>query len=354
MASDRQAARGRGVPAPGGDDPRTRQPAVLSLDGPPAARGPSDTPEDWSRLLDVVGWLQRAPAPRHPRAPDGPAGRAQQVRGVPAPACSASYSTAPFHAESIDTDSTGAAGFARRYGFLDRPERIRFRILDPAHALVADDRTRSGQSRAGGQDVTLDATTFAALDTGVSRVFVTENEVNFLAFPGIEGGMVVFGAGYGFDSLRRAQWLSRCRLFYWGDIDTHGFAILDELRGHFGRVESFLMDSRDVRPIRAAVGGGEIASRPGSAEADRRRTRPLRRPPVQPHGLGLASGAGTHRVRVGQGQSGPPVDRDCLIDREWSHRGSGFGSARQVSSNRELRCAALVHRETSPTGRIRP
>ena len=126
----------------------------------------------------------------------------------------------------------------RRYGFLDKPERIRFRILDPAHALVPGGAGRHADI----QDITLDATTFAKLDTGVSRVFITENEVNFLALPGVEGGMAIFGAGYGFENLGRARWLSRCRLLYWGDVDTHGFAILDELRGHFGHVESFLMD----------------------------------------------------------------------------------------------------------------
>jgi len=29
---------------------------------------------------------------------------------------------------------------------------------------------------------------------------------------------------------------------YWGDIDTHGFAILDQLRAHFPHAQSFLMD----------------------------------------------------------------------------------------------------------------
>ena len=43
-------------------------------------------------------------------------------------------------------------------------------------------------------------------------VFVTENEVYFLAFPGIEDGRVAFGNGHGFQSLHRAQWLVRYRL----------------------------------------------------------------------------------------------------------------------------------------------
>jgi hypothetical protein len=29
---------------------------------------------------------------------------------------------------------------------------------------------------------------------------------------------------------------------YWGDIDTHGFAILNQLRGYFPSASSFLMD----------------------------------------------------------------------------------------------------------------
>jgi len=53
---------------------------------------------------------------------------------------------------------------------------------------------------------------------------------------------VIFGAGYGFERLDRARWLGELRLCYWGDIDTHGFAILDALRARFDHVESFLMD----------------------------------------------------------------------------------------------------------------
>jgi hypothetical protein len=76
----------------------------------------------------------------------------------------------------------------------------------------------------------------------VQRVFITENETNFLAFPMVADGMVVFGAGYGFDMLADAAWLHGRELHYWGDIDTHGFAILDALRARFGHARSFLMD----------------------------------------------------------------------------------------------------------------
>ena len=225
---------------------RARQPAVL----PWIARRPLEAlrfAHDWGRLLDVVGWLQDHPRPGiYLRQMDVPGVHSKFVearRGVLGELLDCALPP-----ESIDAGgATGVGGFARRYGFLDKPERIRLRILDAARALLADDRDdRDGPGGRGPgapvQDVTLDATTFAALDTGVTRAFVTENEINFLAFPKVEDAMVVFGAGYGFESLRQARWLARCRLLYWGDIDTHGFAILDELRRHFDHVESFLMD----------------------------------------------------------------------------------------------------------------
>ncbi len=90
-------------------------------------------------------------------------------------------------------------------------------------------------------DITLDAASFAALVLSVQRVFITENETNFLAFPPVADAIAVFGAGYGWEALARASRLHRCQLHYWGDIDTHGFVILDQLRGYFPGEASFLM-----------------------------------------------------------------------------------------------------------------
>ena len=106
-------------------------------------------------------------------------------------------------------------------------------VLDPAHSRLPT---------TFGDDISLDAASFARLDPGVARVFITENEINFLAFPAVRDSLIVFGAGYGFEMLSETRWLSRCRLHYWGDIDTHGFAILDQLRAQFAHVDSFLMD----------------------------------------------------------------------------------------------------------------
>ena len=95
---------------------------------------------------------------------------------------------------------------------------------------------------AGLTDISTPVEQFARLNLNPRFVFITENEVNGLAFPPVSDAMVVFGFGYGLDVLAPVEWLHRSRLVYWGDIDTHGFAILARLRAYFPEVESILMD----------------------------------------------------------------------------------------------------------------
>jgi hypothetical protein len=186
----------------------------------------------WPRLLDIVQWLQARPRPGvYLRQVDLPGVHSKYIEEHAAVLSELFDLVLP--ADAIDSSVTGAANLARRYGFRAKPVRVRFRLLDPQRSLL-------GTSVA--EDVTVDHGTFALLAPAVSRVFITENEVNFLAFPPVADAMVVFGAGYGFDMLAAVRWLQQRTIHYWGDIDTHGFAILDQLRGHFPHVESFLMD----------------------------------------------------------------------------------------------------------------
>ena len=76
----------------------------------------------------------------------------------------------------------------------------------------------------------------------IKTVFVTENDINGLAFPIVDNSIVIFGRGYGFEHLQNAHWLRNKEIAYWGDIDTHGFAILSQFRKLFPAVRSFLMD----------------------------------------------------------------------------------------------------------------
>ena len=145
-------------------------------------------------------------------------------------------------AESIDAGVVGARQFEARYGLLGKPAQIRFRILDQRHYI------------GGCSDLMVPVAQFAALRTGVDHVYITENEVNALAFPEADSSMVVFGGGYGIERLAQVDWLRGRRVLYWGDIDTHGFAILDRLRASIPGVASLLMDEDTLQAHRHVWG----------------------------------------------------------------------------------------------------
>lgn len=71
---------------------------------------------------------------------------------------------------------------------------------------------------------------------------IVENEISYLSVDVPEDGIVFWGKGFEVDSIGRLLWLAQADVLYWGDIDTHGFAILDRLRARLPRARSVLMD----------------------------------------------------------------------------------------------------------------
>ncbi|OED46734.1 hypothetical protein ACH42_03505 [Endozoicomonas sp. (ex Bugula neritina AB1)] len=139
--------------------------------------------------------------------------------------------TLALESEDFDAEVTGLSenGFERRFGLLFDEPLIRFRLLDSQVRVT---------------DMSVPLSQF--IDPRVSRIFITENKINGLAFPPLEDSIVIFGLGYGVRSLFSVDWLKTKEIYYWGDIDTHGFAILSQLRQRFHQVESFLMDQETL------------------------------------------------------------------------------------------------------------
>lgn len=123
------------------------------------------------------------------------------------------------------------ADFLGRFGFRDKPQYIRFRIL-------------SATAKQFGyfSELSVRATELASIAPPPSTVYVVENEITYLAFPPVDDSMVVYGGGYALTTLHQLAWLDERDIVYWSDIDTHGFAMLDRLRGRFPHVQSMLMD----------------------------------------------------------------------------------------------------------------
>lgn len=199
----------------------------------------------WPALLAVVEWVAAHPRPAvYLRQVDVPGVHSKFIEAHRVVLAELLDLVLP--PEAVRQDVSGAGRFAARYGFLEKPVRIRLRLLD--------ERIRLLPGAVRHPDLSLDAASFAGLDVPVRRVFITENETNFLAFPPAEGAIVVFGAGYGWEALASAGWLQHCAVWYWGDIDTHGFAILDQLRGHLPHARSLLMERETLQAHRAFWG----------------------------------------------------------------------------------------------------
>lgn len=184
------------------------------------------------RLLAVVEHLQAHPRPMRYARELGIAGVDSKFieswRGV-----LAEWLDRLLPAEAIESGVRGLSdyGFERRFGLRFEEVSIRFRWLDPGMALAGCI-----------SDATVPLSQFAAYAPQCRRVLVTENKINFLTLPPAEGTLAIFGGGYGIERLAAVAWLEALPVHYWGDIDTHGFAILSRLRAFLPDVRSFLMD----------------------------------------------------------------------------------------------------------------
>ena len=143
--------------------------------------------------------------------------------------------------DAIDKSCTklSGSGFAKRYGLNYDQTQIRFRLLDSTLAPHIPYR-----------DINIPKYEFDKTNLPCRRVFIVENKNTGLSFPPVPNSIVIFGLGYGISELRDASWLKQCQLYYWGDIDTHGFAILSRLRSYFPSVQSLLMDRNTLLKFR--------------------------------------------------------------------------------------------------------
>ncbi len=196
-----------------------------------------DYAADWPRILAVLRWVRSHPRSelyiRQVDIPGVDTKFIERTRGLMIPLLDRVLAS-----PVVDTTYHGATAFAERYGFRAKPPLVRFRLLDPSCQI------------AGYTDLSVMADEFAGQPLDVERIFVIENEIDFLAFPHLANAMAIFGAGYGLRRFEGARWLNGKEVYYWGDIDTHGFAILDEFRQYVPAARSMLMDRKTLNQYR--------------------------------------------------------------------------------------------------------
>ena len=181
---------------------------------------------EWPRLLAALDWItQHAGAGRYLREVTAP--------GVDTKLIERHQRLLAEMLQAVGTVQVSGGGrtFAARWGFAEPTPLVHLR-LDPTLAALP----------AGIDEVALPLSAIGSLAVAPERVLIVENQVSFLSAPVPVRGAVVWG--HGFDALRlgRIPWLADAQVHYWGDLDTHGFAILHGLRTQVPSARSVLMD----------------------------------------------------------------------------------------------------------------
>lgn len=132
--------------------------------------------------------------------------------------------------EPLESDKQGYkksrsfSDFVKRWGFANKKEMIRWRMLDP--------KMNSSLYEGAGSmiDSIVPIDVLAHLKLNFEHVIICENEVCYLNLPAITNSIAIFGSGYKVGLLSELPWLKDKDIIYWGDIDTHGFNILNSFR----------------------------------------------------------------------------------------------------------------------------
>lgn len=116
------------------------------------------------------------------------------------------------------------------------PRLVRFRVLD----------SELRNHFSGLSDITCPVDEFARLNLPIIRAFIVENDQTALCFRDLPGAIAIFGRGYSVEIVEAVTWLLKIECYYWGDLDTHGFNILNSARSHLPQLESLLMDEETL------------------------------------------------------------------------------------------------------------
>lgn len=188
---------------------------------------------DWPALVAAYQWLTDA------------RGSGQYLRQISAPGVDTKFVEGHrgILAQLLGV-SGSAAGFVADLGLATKPEMVRLRV-DPTVGLTG------GFSEA---TLLLDELAAAVPAAPIRIAVIVENEITYLSVPVPDQGVVLWGRGFDLGRLDRLAWLGPAQVYYWGDVDTHGFAILNRLRAHLPQARSLLMDSATLHTHRERWG----------------------------------------------------------------------------------------------------
>ena len=78
-------------------------------------------------------------------------------------------------------------------------------------------------------------------------VVIFENLQTALSVRLFPGTLILMGMGMATEILDEIEWMKSVPIYYFGDLDVHGLAILGRVRSHFPQVQSILMNEQTLQ-----------------------------------------------------------------------------------------------------------
>lgn len=126
--------------------------------------------------------------------------------------------------------------FEKRFNLLSREQLIRIRFLDESKSPLQNIT-----------DISFTEKELKHYNFPIENVFITENLMNFLTLPNLNNTIAVWsGGGFNISYLKNVEWLKDKQFYYWGDIDSHGFQILNQCRKYFSNTFAVMMDEETL------------------------------------------------------------------------------------------------------------
>lgn len=191
---------------------------------------------DFERLMSLLAWLEANPKSEHYL-------RQLPVEGLDTKWLEKRTGVVAALLRALRVPVAGdEADFHELCGLRKPAHRVRLRLLCPTlRGLVG-----------GLCDIEAPVGEVAKLPIAPRSVVIVENLETGLALSDMPGVVVVMRLGNAVSALATLPWLQGADVVYWGDIDTHGFAILDRARRAVPRLRSLLMDEATLlshRPL---------------------------------------------------------------------------------------------------------
>ena len=169
---------------------------------------------------------------------------------------------------SLISEEKIQATFEADHGLREKPNLIRFRRLDGKLTFASENPTKNptAEIKLSFEELSLPLSDFFALknyflQNKIHRFIIVENEIVFLTFPQIAGTICIWGHGYTSSVLQSVDWLNDFDLIYFGDLDEHGFDILEKFRSHFPKTKSLCMNIQILQKFdRFRTKGKSLAS----------------------------------------------------------------------------------------------